>query len=287
LSFSRFSFAHHRLRAEKLDEPDIGIDNMSRGSLVHTVLELFWNKTVDQQTLLSLTEEALVSSLRDAVSGALERLEKERRYDLPPRQKQIERRRLFLLARLWLEMESRRKPFRVVASEKSHQIKIGDLLIRTRIDRVDELDDGTCAIIDYKTGQPDPLQWLDDRVTEPQLPSYCLGMSQDQIGAVMFAVVRSKEKECGFRGVARDLESWPGAKSRKLSSQIEENGWLSFDDVLTHWQKSLPELGNAFARGEALVDPVDPDLACKYCDLKGLCRIMEKGAGLQEVDSDD
>ena len=281
------AFAHHRLRAEKLDEPDIGIDNMSRGSLVHTVLELFWDKTVDQQTLLSLTEEALVSSLRDAVSGALERLEKERRCDLPPRQKQIERRRLFLLARRWLEMESRRKPFRVVASEKSHQIKIGDLLIRTRIDRVDELEGGTCAIIDYKTGQPDPLQWLDDRVTEPQLPAYCLGISQEQIGAVMFAVIRSKEKECGFRGVARDLESWPGAKSRKLRSKIEENGWLSFDDVLTHWQKSLPELGNAFARGEALVDPVDPDLACKYCDLKGLCRIMEKVAGLQEVDSDD
>ncbi len=254
------AFAHHRLRAEKMDEPDIGIDNMSRGSLVHTVLELFWDKTVDQQTLLSLSEEALASSLYE---------------------------RLFLLARLWLEMESGRKPFRVVASEKSHQIKIGDLLIRTRIDRVDELEDGTCAIIDYKTGQPDPLQWLDDRVTEPQLPAYCLGMSQGQIGAVMFAMVRSKEKECGFRGVARDLESWPGAKSRKLSSKLEEKGWLSFDDVLTHWQKSLPELGNAFARGEALVDPVDPDLACKYCDLKGLCRITEKVAGLQEVDSDD
>ena len=161
------------------------------------------------------------------------------------------------------------------------------MLIRTRIDRVDELEDGTCAIIDYKTGQPDPLQWLDDRVTEPQLPAYCLGMSQAQIGAVMFAVVRSKQKECGFRGVARDLESWPGAKSRKLSSKLEEKGWLSFDDVLTHWQKSLPELGDAFARGEALVDPVDSNLACKYCDLNGLCRITEKVAGLQEVDSDD
>jgi len=111
-------------------------------------------------------------------------------------------------------------------------------------------------------------------------------MSQDQIGAVMFAMVRSKEKECGFRGVARDLENWPGAKSSKLISKLEEKGWLSFEDVLIHWQKSLPELGNAFARGEALVDPVDPDLACKYCDLKGLCRIMEKVEVLQEVVSD-
>jgi probable DNA repair protein len=280
------AFAHHRLRAEQLDKPDIGIDNLSRGSLVHTVLEIFWEQTVDQKTLFLLSEESLDSSLNDAISGALERLEKERRCDLPPRQKEIERRRLYMLGRLWLETESRRKPFRVVASEKSHQIKIGDLLIRTRVDRVDELEDGTCAIIDYKTGQPDPLQWLDDRVTEPQLPAYCLGMTQEQVGAVMFAMVRSKEKECGFRGVARELESWPGAKSRKLISKLEENHWLSFDDVLTHWRESLPALGNAFARGEAIVDPVDPELACKYCDLKGFCRILEKVTALQEVDSD-
>jgi len=281
------AFAHHRLRAVQLDEPDIGIDNMSRGTLVHSVLELFWDKTVDQKTLLSLTEDSLTKSLREAVDGALERLEKERRCDLPPRQKQIERRRLLQLTRLWLEVESSRGGFRVLLSEKSHQVKIGDLLIRTRIDRVDELEDGTCAIIDYKTGRPDPLQWLDERVTEPQLPAYCLGLSQEKIGAVMFAMVRSKEKECGFRGVARDVESWPGAKSRKLTARLEDNEWSCFDDILTHWRKCLPDLGDAFAHGDALVDPVDPELACKYCDLKGLCRILERAPGAGEIDSDD
>ncbi len=281
------AYAHHRLRAVELDEADIGIDNLARGTLVHSSLELFWDETVDQGTLLSLTEESLSRSLWSAVDGALERLERERRCDLPPRQKQIERNRLFQLTRLWLEVESGRGGFRVLSSEKSHQVKIGDLLIRTRIDRVDELDDGTCAIIDYKTGQPDPLQWLDNRVTEPQLPAYCLGLSQEKIGAVMFAMVRSKEKECGFRGVARDLESWPGAKSRKLTARLDEKEWSGFDDILTHWSQCLPELGDAFAQGEALVDPVDPELACKYCDLKGLCRIQERVAGTLESLIDD
>jgi probable DNA repair protein len=270
------AFAHHRLRAERLDEPDIGIDSMSRGTLVHTVLEFFWERVVDLDTLLSLDEPTLFRHLNAAVDGALERFERERRSDLPSQQRKLERARLHALASQWLKIEARRGRFRVLSSEETHLVKIGNLAIKTRIDRIDELDDGTCAIIDYKTGQPDPLQWLDARVTEPQLPVYCLGLPPEKVGAVMFALVRSKAKESGFRGLARAIDVWPGAKTRSVESRLEEQGWNSFDDVLSHWQETLPALGNAFARGDAAVDPVDPELACKYCDLKCFCRILEQ-----------
>ena len=276
------AFAHHRLRAERLDVPDIGIDNMSRGSLAHTVLELFWEKVVDQATLLSLDQPSLAHLLDDAAEGALDRLERERRYDLPYRQRQIEKQRLVFLARQWLEFERGRGSFSVLSAEKGRQVKIGGLAIRTRIDRVDELSDGTCAIIDYKTGRPDPLQWLDQRITEPQLPVYCLGQPHGSVGAVMFAVVRSKVKESGFSGLARDIEAWPGARSRVLAACLEEKGWTTFEDVLAHWEKTLPALGDAFARGDAAVDPVDLEIACQYCDLKGLCRVLEQAVALQE-----
>lgn len=280
------AFAHHRLRATELDVADIGIDNMSRGTLAHTALELFWDKVHDQSTLLSFDETTLNSHLHEAVDGALDRLEKERRYDLPARQRQIERQRLMSLIRQWLEFERRRGHFRVAASEESHQVKVGSLAIRTRIDRIDELDDGTCAIIDYKTGRPDPLQWLDDRVTEPQLPAYCLDLPAEKVGAVMFAVVRGKEKESGFRGVSRKGQIWPGARSRAIETCLDEKGWTSFEEVLEHWNETLPSLGDAFARGEASVDPADIDLACKYCDLKGFCRILEQEAPLPEGNDD-
>lgn len=271
------AFAHHRLRAERLDVSDIGIDNMSRGTLAHTALELFWSEVVDRDSLLSLDEAVFDKLLNRAVDGALGRLERERLCDLPARQRYIEGRRLNGLLRQWLEFERQRSPFRVTTSEQSCQVKIGKLVIRTRIDRIDELDDGTCAIIDYKTGRPDPLQWLEERVTEPQLPTYSLHLPHGQLGAVMFAIVRSKEKESGFRGLARKLDAWPGAKSRALDARLDEKGWSSFDDVLAHWGTSLPALGDAFAKGDALVDPVDPKLACQYCDLTGFCRILERG----------
>jgi len=280
------AFAHHRLRAERLDAPEIGIDAISRGSLVHTVLELFWEATLDQDVLRSLDESDLTNQLEAAVAGALARLEKEQRFDLPPRQRQIEQKRLISLSRQWLDIEKRRGHFRVLSAEKPMQIKVGDLAIRTRVDRIDELDDGTCAVIDYKTGRADPLQWLEDRITEPQLPIYCLGRSCSQVGAVMYAVVRSKAKESGFSGLARNMGDWPGARSRTISSRLAERGWDSFENVLEHWRTSLPALGDAFVHGVAVVDPVDVELACRYCDLMGLCRILEQQSRLQEVSSD-
>jgi len=273
------AFAHHRLRAEQMETADIGLDNMSRGTLAHAALELFWAEVKDQATLLAMDASCLDRQVEKAIGLALERHERERRYDIPARQRAIEVRRLHRIVLQWLAIEGQRGPFRVAEAEKTHHIKVGDLTIRTRIDRVDSLPDGRRAIIDYKTGRPDPSQWLDQRITEPQLPLYCLSMPAAEVGAVMFAEVRSKLSECGFRGLARDVETWPGARSRKLEMLLEAGAMLDFDAVLAHWQQALPALGDAFARGEAAVDPVEGDLACTYCDLTVLCRILEQHHG--------
>jgi len=280
------AFAHHRLRAEQLETPDLGIDSMARGTLAHAALEFFWLETGDQETLLKLDSTALRQQVKASVTLALERHERERRCDIPARQRAIEARRLQTILLHWLSLESRRAHFRVAEAETIHQITVGTLTIRTRIDRIDELDDGTCAIIDYKTGRPDPTQWLDKRMTEPQLPLYCLSLPPDRIGAVMFAEVRSRASECRFRGVARDVDGWPGARSRKLDTLLNDAEMKDFDAILSHWQTSLTALGDAFVRGDAVVDPVESDLACKYCDLTGLCRILDQGSAAQGGDDD-
>ncbi len=271
------AFAHHRLRSEGLEAPEIGVDNMSRGSLAHSVLEYFWKATETQEALLALDEDSLLAQLDESAAKAIERLEKEKRCDLPQRQKTIEQQRLVRLVRQWLECEKLRGAFRVVASESIHQLTIGNLQIRSRVDRIDQLADGRHAIIDYKTGKVDPLQWLQDRITEPQLPAYSLGLADNKLDAVMFAVVRGKENECGFRGLARNGDAWPqDATPRGAAALFAEKGWLGFEDVLAHWQRTLPALGDAFASGEASVDPINRKQACTYCDLTPLCRVSEQ-----------
>jgi hypothetical protein len=143
-------------------------------------------------------------------------------------------------------------------------------------------------VIDYKTGLPDPGQWLDPRVTEPQLPLYCLDLEDEQIAAVLFAVVRARAKECAFKGVATEPDGWPGLGVQSQQKLLAERGWSDFDAILAHWRAALPVLGDSFLDGWARVDPVDPVKACQYCDLVTLCRISEAaGPGVEPAGGAD
>ncbi|MEJ2471816.1 MAG: PD-(D/E)XK nuclease family protein [Desulfuromonadales bacterium] len=272
------AFAHHRLRAEALDTPEPGIDNLSRGTLAHTVLELFWKEVGDLQTLHALDAAQRSGAISRSVEAALKRLEAAQRSNLPDRQRQLEQERLDRVVQRWLTIEEKRQNFRVLGTEETFQVELGGLSIRTRIDRIDQLSDGSLAIIDYKTGRPDPTEWLTERITEPQLPIYALGQPRGKIGAVMFAVVRSRSDESGFRGLAKDPAAWPQAGSRTITQCFEEMGWTGLEDVLDYWQQALSNLGTAFARGDAVVDPIGYERACRYCDLTSLCRILEAAA---------
>lgn len=282
------AFGHYRLKAQRLETPEVGLDSLARGTLIHSVLELFWKEVRDHSALVSLADSERNDIISNCVQQSLVRFEKEKRCDLPPRQRQLEQQRLNGLSRQWLSLETRRAPFHVEGVEVNRQVTIGNLRIRTRIDRIDQLEDGRLAVLDYKTGRPDPAQWFDDRVTEPQLPVYCLDLPNHQIAAVLFAVVRGKRGEMGYRGLARDPDFWPGLSRRTCDALLVEKGWGSLDDVLDHWETALTALAGDFTDGVASVDPVSFEKACKYCDLALLCRICEvSDSGSLQEDCDD
>ncbi|MBE0500989.1 MAG: PD-(D/E)XK nuclease family protein [Desulfuromonadales bacterium] len=272
------AFAHHRLRAEGLRSPDVGLDGMARGTLIHTVLELFWQEVVAQKRLLAMSEESLLTLLKTVVEQAISRFERQYRDSLTPRQRRLESARLLRMALKWLEVDRRRPPFEAVV-EQRHTKMVGQLTLRTRIDRLDTLENGHIAIIDFKSGSSvDHKQWLDARITEPQLPIYCLHHPADSIDAVLFAHLQGNDKECRFVGLARTPDAWPGLQESSQNKLLADKGVDDFDAALRHWQKVLPELGDAFIRGEIAVTPVQ-EKSCQYCDIKPICRIDMTAAG--------
>jgi exodeoxyribonuclease-5 len=66
----------------------------------------------------------------------------------------LERRRLTRLLEEFIRAESSREPFSVVAVERELDYRVSGVELGLRIDRIDRLDDGRLAIIDYKTGAP-------------------------------------------------------------------------------------------------------------------------------------
>jgi probable DNA repair protein len=268
------AFAHHRLGVSALEKPSPGIDPAARGTLVHTVLEKFWEMTKSHSALCALTEDALRERVLVCVNKAIDSLLQAKGRHLPQALVDIERDRLQRLTEEWLsQVEMARTPFICVECEKIHEESFGGLNFRCKIDRVDALDDGSRVIIDYKTGRVDLDDLLGERLLEPQLPIYGIGEGEAQLAAVAFASLR--RGECALKGVARDDGVLPKTAAFVESKLAEKHGIAGWEELLSCWRRRLEALGQDFASGVATVDPVDAQKACRTCDLASLCRISE------------
>jgi len=185
----------------------------------------------------------------------------------------LERKRLSKLAREWLEVEKARDPFTVVAMEDKRKLAVAGLELNGRIDRLDKLDAGGHALIDYKTGKPTPNDWLGERPDDPQLPLYALNAKED-ISAVTFAKLKTGEMR--YMGFSDRKDLIPDVKPAK--------DWAA---LVAGWKQEIEALGSGFASGDARVDPKNLLQTCRYCDLQPLCRVYERLSALGEEGEDE
>jgi len=260
------AFAHYRLQARELNEPEPGIDAMLRGSLVHACLELLWDELKTQQALLNLTEQQRVNCVRKVT---LMVVEKQSQYEpvLAGRFGQLEAERLQQVLLDWLLVDAAREPFAVSQVEFKQAININKLHINTTIDRIDTLQNGTMAIIDYKTGSARPSAWFSERMEEPQLPLYSV-FSEHDIQSIAFAQVKKGDHK--YAGITNSEGSFGVLKM----IEKEKASTANWDTQLTQWKNSITSLANEYMSGYAAVVPSKK--ACDYCDLSSLCRVSER-----------
>jgi probable DNA repair protein len=263
------AFARHRLHAETLQQVDIGLSAAERGNLVHRALQYLWQRLKSLDNLKYKTELELKELVHSVVSEAIKLQVSQQPETFADRFTELEQRRLEQLLKQWLIIEKDRSDFKVIATEEWKTILFEDIELHLRVDRVDELADGRCVIIDYKTGTVTKYDWESENPNDPQLPLYAVTNGQ-QVAAIAFASL--KRGKLGFVGQA-DAED--------ILPKVKPDPKLLWQEKLDNWEQVLIKLADDFRNGNATVEPTR--IGCRYCDLHSLCRIHER---IEDIDED-
>jgi probable DNA repair protein len=266
------AFARRRLLVEPLSTFSVALSASERGSLLHDALFALWGDIQDHPTLLALDDAAEEQAVVRAVQAAIEKIPGGRRRLLGRAYWRLEGRRLAGLLREWLAVERQRSTFVVLQREEEITLQLAQLQIRLRVDRIDQLPDGSQVIIDYKSGTSKVQDWLGERPARPQLLLYGIA-APGSAAALTFAQVRPRE--CRFIGLG-EVAAAPGIATdipKVVKERMEADDWQSLNEC---WRENLERLAQAFVAGDAKVDPLAP-ASCTWCGLQPLCRINIAG----------
>lgn len=286
------AFARHRLGARSLDEPEIGLNPVQRGNLVHECLYLLWGKISSHKELIESTDGALALHINQCVAKVVKRFQAKRPFTATARFMLIEQKRLQEMMHEWLALERQRQPFSVIEREEKHFCTIEGLKIQTRLDRIDQLPDGSLIMIDYKTGKVAVASWMDERPDEPQLPLYAV-TAEGNIAAVVFGQI--KRGEMKFVGLADDQSSDKDGEEdspalipevKTLSKSRDGKSFANWGALFLFWEANLKTLAKNYRKGDARVDPHKAN-TCMYCDLGTLCRINELTQSAIEISGNE
>jgi RecB family exonuclease len=269
------AYGEMRLAARALEAPAPGIDARERGMLLHKALELVWGN-LDRQhfSLTATTAQDRRPMIANAVAAAVVHVFRgyvplELRLAVERESHRVER-----LIEILLDVESRRTPFVVDKMEARRKVSIAGGEFELRIDRIDLIEGGGYAILDYKAGEPRKPRWEGEQVREPQLLAYLLAERGRNVQALAnVSLTRGRAKFIGHssrKGLLPDVSGLPGMNPNKVPAEQIEATWQT---EVERWLTGLHRLGAEYLAGHAPVQPAAD--VCRLCHLTTLCRRVE------------
>ncbi|MGH9563918.1 MAG: PD-(D/E)XK nuclease family protein, partial [Terracidiphilus sp.] len=297
------AFAVARLDARTWDAAEAGLTAPERGLLLHEVMHSIWRgppNGIRTHTELVQKSDRLQSFVEAHVRRAMQEKTPARAKEcMPQRYLELEATRLIGLVTEWLRYESARVPFTVAETEFDARPSISGLGLKVRLDRIDELNDGSLLVIDYKSGLISTKAWDLPRPDDVQLPLYASfalnngdqatdGNGDQSASGLAFAQIRSG-KDMGFKGRAKKPKETLRSDLKSQNALVKSP--LSNAD-LTAWRDYIEKLAQDFLAGRAETNPREYPKTCERCGLMGLCRIRENppqaedDAGDEEAEAD-
>jgi probable DNA repair protein len=226
------AFALGRLGISMLRPIVPGLSPILRGNLIHAAAFQLYNALPSQADIRRWLGAELEQRAAAAVKAAFPRFE--RHADSVLRELfALERQRVERLLRELSEMDVQREPFTIHALEKAAEFVLAGVRLGLRIDRIDRFDDGSVAILDYKTGSSRKFLDSNGEPADAQLVVYAIAAAEP-VAALGFYNVDSRETALDASG--RDV--------------MGADAW---QEALQRWSRSIESAAGEFAAGDVRI----------------------------------
>lgn len=268
------AYAQVRLGAKELEQPAPGLDARERGMLLHKALELVWLKLSNHLDLVgteALERRHMISASVEAAVVAVFRgyVPVELRASV-----EREKHRLEKLIEELFKVERTRPFFTVVEREARREVSIAGGRFELRIDRIDSIEGGGYAILDYKSGEPRAPRWRGREVRDPQLLTYLLAEAGRNVQALANVSLANGSVRFSGRssrsGLLPGVKGLPGMDPRKTPPEQIDAAWHA---EMEQWLLGLAHIATDYIAGHAPVQPAAD--VCRNCHLTVLCRRVE------------
>jgi probable DNA repair protein len=276
-----WAFYENRLHASSFYE-DIQdeISKMDRGNLIHEFLERFWKEYKNSTNLAKMSEKVLQQNIDTLINKVMLSFKGSKPY-LTPRQIQLESNYFKNIAYQWLSFEKTNRPsFKVIESEEKYKINIDRITFNVKIDRIDEYEDGTRLLIDYKTGNEESIsKWTKPPISSLQMPIYITFTGINNISAAGIGYIHSRNVK--LVGLSKYGQDPIDAELKDCSLSKKDVG--QWPNLINSWHKDIYELASGYLSGKASVTfKKENDL--KYCAVRPLLRLAERRFQLEKSD---
>lgn len=264
------AFCEHRLRARPLAPFGRGITPPQRGRILHGALERFFRRYRSRDALDVTPPGELQRAIRREAEHAAAAVVGGG-HALLDALVDLEASRAAAALAAYVARERERAPFRVDSLELDATLEIAGYTLRLRIDRIDALESGGLAILDYKTGiTPRTPDWLSPRLRDVQLPVYATTVPADRLAALVVVALRADR--VAYWGLWEPQEAFPG--------RGRAGGDSGLGELVETWRGAIAMLVKEYAAGDArlFVDGADAAAESGFAPLTRVYELLERAA---------